>query len=275
MPDNHPWEQFVRLAALADDQIPLDLAALLIAASENPGLDLAHYQSALDSLASGVASRLGRERDPLFSMNTLSQYLFDEQGFRGNQEDYYDPRNSFLDQVLDRRLGIPITLSVVYMEVGRRAGIPLVGVGMPGHFLVRHQHVEELFLDAFYGGILLSEEECAQRLRQVTRASIPWHPRYLEPVGTRQVLARMLRNLKAIYLQQDDALRALRTVEWLLALQPHLPQGHRDRGLLHYQLGHYTQALEDLKDYLALAPSNADTEAIRELVERLQQVLDG
>ena len=181
MASQDDWEQFVRMAGLPDDEIDLARAGFLVAAMEYPGLDLDHQFGLLDSLSAGVSGRLDASRDPLFCVNTLSEYLFDEVGFQGNLDDYYDPRNSFLNEVLRRRLGIPITLSLVCIEVGKRLDIPLLGVSMPGHFLLKHQQEEDLFIDPFHKGILLSEEECAQRLQQVTQDNIPWDSRYLAP----------------------------------------------------------------------------------------------
>ena len=136
---------------------------------------------------------MGAEREPLHALNTLSEYLFDEVGFRGNREDYYDPRNSLLNCVLSRRQGIPITLSLVYVEVGRRLGIPLVGVGMPGHFLVKHQAIDDLYIDPFHSGILLSEFECALRLQEMVGERLRWNPDYLAPVNKLSFIARIMR----------------------------------------------------------------------------------
>ena len=267
------WGQFISVAALPDDEIELGSTALLIARAEYPQLDGSHQLGLIDSLAKAVSRRLGNEDDPLFCINTLSQCLFDEFGFRGNPEEYYDPRNSFLNEVLRRRLGIPITLSVVYIEVAKRLGVPLVGVGMPGHFLIRHRDVEELFIDPFYGGILLSVKECSQRLQEVTRSSVSWDPQYLSPVSNREFIARILRNLKGIYLRSEDPSRALRTMNWLVALQPLVLQERRDRGLAHYQIGNYEKALEDLEAYLDSAPHSPDTEVVKNIIGRLAHIL--
>ena len=202
------------------DEIDLAQMALLIAAAEYPDLDVKEELRALDSLAAGASRSLGQERDPLARANALSEYLFDEVGFRGNREDYYDPRNSFLNEVLSRRLGIPITLSLIYIEVGKRLGVPLVGVGMPGHFLVRiGSGQEDVMIDPFHRGILLSEKECAQRLQEVAGATVPWDRSYLAPVSNRELIERLLRNLRGIYLRRHDEPRALRATEWLLTLQ--------------------------------------------------------
>ena len=203
-------------------------------------------------------------------MNTLSEYLFDHIGFRGNEEDYYDPRNSYLNQVLERRMGIPITLAVVYMEVGRRLKIPLVGIGMPGHFLVRHVEVEDLFVDPFHGGIMLSEDECQQRLKERVSGEIPWDPSLLRPISNREILARIIRNLKAIYMQRGDFVRALTVAEFDVCLDPHSPLNRRDRGIAHYMLGNAAKALDDLRFYLALVPDGPDVGRVRALVAELR-----
>ena len=276
------WEdtlaQFSETVEAPEEDINLARAAFLIASLEYPQLDLDQQLGFLDSLAAGALHRLGSRhqylRDPLFCLNTLSEYLFDEVGFQGDQDNYYDPRNSFLNDVLSRRLGIPITLALVCIEVGKRLGIPIIGIGMPGHFLVRHRDQDDQFLDPFYKGILLSEEECAERLRQVTGTEHPWDSRYLDPVGNREFITRMLRNLKAIYMRRNDHSRALSVIAWLLALSPGAAHELRDRGLVHYELGDYDRALDDLRSYLdRLAPGGEDG-GIRTLVERLQSMLD-
>lgn len=267
------WEQFVEVTGLPDEEVDLARAALLIAATEYPNLDIGHELGILDALSAGASQRLGEERSPLFCINTLSAYLFDEVGFRGNLDDYYDPRNSFLNDVLRRRTGIPITLSLIFIEVGKRLGVPLVGVGMPGHFLLKHRDEEHLFIDSFHRGVLLSEEECAQRLRQVIQAGEPWDARFLRPVSNRDYIARMLRNLKGIYLHHEDHNRARTMIDWLIALQPQAALERRDRGLVHYQLRQYEQALEDLEIYLDSAASSVDTQAIEGLVSRLRDLL--
>ena len=266
-------EQFLTIAESPDDQIDLATAALLIAAAEYPQLDISHELGVLESLAAGASKRLGEDREPLYCLNTLSEYLFDEIGFRGNPEGYYDPRNSFLNEVLSRRLGIPITLSLVFLEVGKRLNIPLVGVGMPGHFLLRHRDEESLFIDSFHQGVLLSEEECEERMRQVTQANIAWDSRLLAPLSNRDYVARLLRNLKGIYLQNQDHRRALTMIDRLVALYPEEAQERRDRGLLHFQLQHHEQALHDLEFYLESKPLGDDLEDLQHLVARLKGLL--
>ena len=266
--------RFAQAVAAPDDEIDLGRTALLIAATEYPLLDVEDDLAHLDSLAAAASNRLGGDRDPLHAANALSEFLFDEIGFRGNDEDYYDPRNSFLNEVLDRRLGIPISLSLLYMEVGKRLEVPLVGIGMPGHFLVRHRDVDDLFIDPFHGGVLLSERECQERLQQITQATVQWDPGYVAPITKSELLTRILRNLKGAYLAVDDYLRALTMIDWMLTVQPEGKRELRDRGVVHYRLGNYSDALNDLGSFLTDSPPGPETESVHQIVGRLRQLLD-
>ena len=268
MGNDQIWEQFADTFQVPDDEIDLGRTALLIAAIENPELEIDHQLGLLDSLAAAASRRLGADSSPHYCINTLSDYLFEEVGFKGNDEDYYDPRNSFLNEVLSRRLGIPITLSLICIEVGKRLNIPLVGVGMPGHFLIMHREDQSLIIDPFRRGILLSEEECADSLRQVVGPNTPWKHEYLSPVSNRELIARMLRNLKGIYLNQKDYPRALRVLDRLVLIEPHTLQERRDRGVVHYQLKNFADALEDLEwylDYNAATPDGGVQRIVAEL----------
>ena len=265
---------FSALARLPDDEIDLARTAMLIAVAEYPLLDVDGELAVLDSLASAASRRVGAEREPLHALNTLSEYLFDEVGFRGNREDYYDPRNSLLNDVLSRRLGIPITLSLVYVEVGKRLGVPLAGVGMPGHFLVKHQAIDDLYVDPFNGGVLLSESECARRLQEVTGDGLRWDSGYLAPVNNLEFIVRMMRNLKATYVRQQDYTRALRMINWLMALQSEVALERRDRGLIHYEMSNYGDALDDLRAYLESASAGVDVAAVQEIVGRLRRLIE-
>ena len=262
-------KHFATLSGVPDEEIDVARAAFYIAATEYPDLDIDGQVELLDSLAAGASRRLGEGQDNLFNLNTLAEYLFDEVGFRGNQEDYYDPDNSFLNQVLSRRLGIPITLSLLCSEVGKRIGIPLIGIGMPGHFLLRHRNEGDLFLDPFYRGILLSVNECAQRLDSVTRGEVAWDPAFLAPVGNRDFVVRILRNLKGIYLNAEDHRRAIRIMDLLVALLPAEARERRDRGLLHFELEHWEQAKEDLRHYLDSGLPHADSAAVHWMLGRI------
>ena len=255
-----------------DAEIDLGETALLFAAAEYPDLDLAREVGFFDSLAR-AASRAVDGDSPLGAANALSRFLFDDLGFAGNQRDYYDPRNSYVNEVLKRRLGIPITLSLVYMEVGRRVGVSMQGVGLPGHFLMRHAEEPGLFIDAFNGGLLLSRDECVQRFRDLTHPDEPWSDQYLAPIAKRDMLTRMLRNLKVAHLRRKDNERALLTATMLICLRPDLAEERRDRGVVQSRLGRYAEAIEDLRGYLDQAPASADAEAVRELVGHLERLM--
>ncbi|HEY9652500.1 MAG TPA: transglutaminase-like domain-containing protein, partial [Coleofasciculaceae cyanobacterium] len=193
-----------------DDQIDVAKAALYIAQADYPDLDIGAYLNALDVMADEVEERLPVERYPLRIIRSLNQYFYDDLGFIGNTNDYYDPRNSFLNEVIDRRTGIPITLSLVYLEVSRRLDFPMVGINMPGHFLIRPEFEEAgIFVDAFNQGEILFEQDCEERLTQIYGHPVPLQPQFLSPVNNRQLLARLLTNLKLIYLNNKNLSKAL------------------------------------------------------------------
>jgi len=258
------------------DPIDLGRAALWIAQEAYPNLEAEEYLAALDEMAAELQERLPPERYPMRILKTLNHYLFEDLGFRGNSEDYYDPRNSFLNEVIDRRTGIPITLSLLYLELARRVDFPMTGVGMPGHFLVRPLFAgAEIFVDPFHQGEILFLEDCQDRLEQIYGPGIPLQDHYLQPTPSRMILVRLLNNLKQIYLSCAELEPALGAVERILLLIPEsLPQ-LRDRGLLYYQLGRWRQARQDLKHYLQQAPLQAatnrsDEHLIREILQRLE-----
>ena len=213
-----PLQQFADMAS--SDELDLTQMALLIALTEYPNLDIKVERGYLDSLAEGVSRRVEEQGDLLGKANVLSEYLFDEVGFSGDQENYYDPRNSYLNDVLERRRGIPITLSLVYMEVGKRLGMDLEGVGMPGHFLVRvRSRQDEVLVDPFHRGILLSEQECATRLQEIIGDTVVWDRRYVSGVSDRELITRKLRNLLAIYSSRNDYRRVNKLEEWMNVLR--------------------------------------------------------
>ncbi|MYC07428.1 MAG: tetratricopeptide repeat protein [Chloroflexi bacterium] len=273
MEQREVWTQFDRIVGEPDEEIDLGRAALLIAATEYPRLNLDRELFKLDGIAEGVAGRMDDDA-PLYQLNTLSEYLFDELKFAGNHTNYHDPRNSFLNDVIERRLGIPITLSLLYLEVGKRLGVPLLGIGMPGHFIVRHRDEFDVFVDPFHGGILLSEDECAERLKQVTQGSLAWSPEFLEPVSSREFIARMLRNLKVVSLQRRNYERVLATIDRVIALQPEAAVEFRDRGVVNYRLGNYEDALEDLGAYVASGEGVSDGATVMRLIDQIRDMID-
>jgi len=255
-----------------DNSIDLAKAALYVALEEYPNFEPEAYLNVLDSIADEVRSRLPPQNYPLRIIQTINRYLYDDLQFTGNDADYYDPRNSFLNQVLDRRTGIPISLSLVYLEVAKRIDFPMVGIGMPGHFLIKPDFEDAgIFVDAFNGGEILFPEDCQGRLSRIYGQPMELQPAFLAPVSPRQLLGRMLANLKAIYLQQRDALRVLGAIERILLLFPEALLERRDRGILYYQMGRFAEARHDLELYLRNAPNAEDAARIRLLLERLDQ----
>ena len=268
MTDLPARHRFIELAQADESALDLAEAALLIAAEEYPSLDIASYRGYLDERSAAVRARLPARSSATEQIALLNEEIFERAGFRGNAEDYYDPRNSFLNEVIDRRKGIPITLSVVYLEVGWRLGWPLAGVGMPGHFLVKYQTDDDLILiDPFADGKILSPADCQDRLNQLYGGNVQLQPGFLASVSKRQILVRMLNNLKMIYLQTEDLERALSAVDRILVLSPDDHSQLRDRGLIHFRRGDYSSASGDLQTYLQATPPPADSASIQRALE--------
>lgn len=258
-----PRARFAAAVQRADGEIDLAEAALLIAAEAYPQLDIDRYVATLDALADGARARLRGGQSDEERVRLLIDYLANEQRFVGNQDDYYDRRNSFLNEVLDRRTGIPITLALVYIEVARRAGIPVDGIGFPGHFLAKYSGSAEIIFDPYFGQIL-SEDQCARRLRAVLGDETRFDRGYLRAATAREILVRMLRNLKQVFLQAREYEPALSCSERILLVEPELPPELRDRGLLYHQLECYSAAQADLERFLVLAPNDDSVEVVRE-----------
>ncbi|MCS6849810.1 MAG: transglutaminase-like domain-containing protein [Gemmataceae bacterium] len=250
---------------------PFDLAelALLLARDEYPNLDVEAHLSELAGMAREARSYLrGRIQERVAG---LCRYLFHDMGFRGNVEHYYDARNSYLNQVLERRTGIPITLSAVAMTVGQRAGLEVVGVGLPGHFIVKAvDHGEEVLFDPFHGGRQLLPEEAGRLVERLTGLPFPVTPQRLRPTPLAGIVQRLLNNLRAIYLGQRDFPRALRVLERLQLLAPHDSSLQRDLGLSWLALGHAGRALGPLAAYLHACPQADDATAIRQAWRQAQ-----
>jgi len=275
-------QRFASLIADEKERYSLVEACLLIAEDAYPRLDVNHYLAEIERMAARLRGRLP-VGDPEEKVIALNQFLFDELGFSGNADDYYDPRNSYLNEVLERRVGIPISLSIVYMEVGRKVGLPLEGVSFPGHFLVRLAlRSSTLVLDPFSGGEPLSERDLRKLLKRViagsgraglrsaedVAAELPLD-QFLEPAGHRQVLARVLRNLKNIYREKDEPQRQLEVINRMLVVAPDAFDELRDRGLVYQKLEAFRAALKDLNDYLEHEPDAIDADEIRAKVVEL------
>jgi regulator of sirC expression with transglutaminase-like and TPR domain len=263
---------------VAEDEMDLIRAALLIARTEYPALNIEPYAGRIDDLAGRVAAQVP-DLHPERAIHALNHVLFDEARLRGNRDDYYDPRNSFLNDVLDRGLGIPITLSVIYMEVARRIGFPLAGIGMPGHFLLKHYGSDgnETLIDCFNRGDILSPQDCQRRLDEIYSGEMSLQPEFLHPIGRRQILTRMLNNLRTVYLSTRNFRKALSMADLGLVIHPRSAEDVKQRALLRYSLGLQSLALEDLDEYQKLAPSASDFDDIRKMaisVRRMRALMN-
>jgi regulator of sirC expression with transglutaminase-like and TPR domain len=264
------WQNFEQEINQADEDIDLAKASLDYAQAEYSNLDVQEYLDTLDIMAAEINSRLPQSRYPLKVINTINNYLFEDLKFQGNTQDYYDPNNSFLNKVIERKKGIPITLSVLYLEIAKRIDFPMIGVGMPGHFLIRPEFEDVgIFVDPFNQGEILFEQDCAERLQQLYQQPIELEPRFLAAVTSRQILARMLTNLKYIYLNRRQFNKVLATINGILMLFPHHPNELRDRGLLYYELDQWNQACLDLESYLTILPNAEDADIIRLLLAKI------
>lgn len=267
-------ERFRASVSQDDARMNLAEAAFLIAQDDYPDLDTGRYLAELDRLGKTLGKRLPSDFSPVHRLLALNRYLFVELGFRASDDNYYDPANNLLHVVLERRCGIPITLSIVYLEIGRRIGLNLRGVSFPGHFLVKLPVADgELILDPYSKGRSLSEAELRRRLGELARdiepAQLPLRP-FLEAASKREILARMLRNLKAIYLQKEALQQALCAMNRLLIVLPGAAPEWRDRGLVFLRLDCFRAAVQDLENYLRLAPDADDAQEMRERIAELR-----
>ena len=265
-----PFAEFV-----SREQFDLAEASLMLAQDIYPDIDVPTYLGQLDGIAASIRKRLADDAFAEQKVIALNYYLFNEMRFSGNVEDYYDPRNSYLNEVIERRTGIPITLAILYLEVGRRLGLNLKGVSFPGHFLVKLAVKRgQLVLDPFIGGEAQSEADLRQRLAQVlppAEAGNAQLDRYLEPATPRQIVARLLRNLKTIYLHGGKLESALAVMQRMLLVMPESAEELRDRGLIYQQLDCFRPALSDLQNYLRRCPEASDAAEIHGKIIELRQ----
>jgi len=268
-----PLREFAELTGGADDRVDLARAALAIARWEYPALEVDAYVERLDGLARGVDGPR-RSADPLERLHRLREYLFVEQGFAGNREEPYDPRNSFLNDVLDRRKGIPISLSLVLMEVGKRLGLAVEGIGLPGHFIAGARFGDsQILLDPFNAGALLTPEACEELVGRALGRQVTLKPEHFAPVSRRRLLARMLANLKGIYWQREAWDRVVGAIDRLLVLDPKAAGEWRDRGFAWTKLGEIRRGLVDWERYLTEFPNAADHEAVKGHLRKARQKL--
>lgn len=270
-------ERFVSVVSGPDEDINLAEAALLIAKMAYPELDMDLYLRRLDEMAVAVGTHLREDDSLVRTMAELNRYLFEEQGFAGNRENFFDPRNSFLNDVIERKLGIPISLSVIYLEVGQRLGLPLVGVSFPGHFLVKLRlESGEIVLDPFSGGLSLGKEDLEQRLNKLVDEERSFDgdlEHLLNAASKKEILVRMLRNLKSIYASHGNLNRVLTVANYILLIVPDAAEEVRDRGQIYDKMDCFKAAYSDYRHYLHLQPEADDAANIWARCVELRQAI--
>ncbi|MPZ22142.1 MAG: tetratricopeptide repeat protein [Dehalococcoidia bacterium] len=267
-------ETFADLVRRPNEDIDLATTALQIARIEYPRVALVKNVGILDRYGRELARRVKGTDNPFLLVKELNELLFVEEGFLGNERDYYDPRNSFLNDVLERRLAIPITMSIVYMEIAQRAGLDFDGIGLPGHFIVRYtDETGHIYVDPFSRGQLLLLDDVEHRLREA-RVNPDQTNQYMVPVSRRQILSRVLTNLKGIYYNGGQYEKALDVVELMLALYPWSMTEIRDRGMINYQLRSFEAALADLETYVRGYPDAPDSDRVKRSIQMLRPLAE-
>ena len=267
------WHNFYQEIDQPDEQIDLARASLYFAQAEDPSLNVQQYLDTLDRIAQEIETQLSSERYPLKVVKTINAHLFDQLKFRGNRQNYYDPDNSFLHHVIERKLGIPISLSVIYLAIAKRLNFPMVGIGMPGHFLIRPEFEDVgIFIDAYNQGEIMFAEDCQARLDENYQQQLKLHSSWLAPVSNKQILTRMLNNLKFIYLHRRELDKALSTMSGMIKVSPDNFCEIRDRGLLYYQINRWSEAIIDLEYFLKVAPNSEDAPMIEILINKMNRV---
>ncbi len=256
------------------DALDLDRAALELATIEYPQLDIGAFLQLLDSYAVELAGRLREGSLGFQFVAETNHYLFSELGFTGNAKNYYDPRNSCLNEVLTARTGIPITLSLIYMEIARRLAKPVYGVGLPGHFVVQYDDGEfSSFIDPFHGGSLLSSAECFDLARRSSGEQIPDDPKFLARVDKRHIIQRMINNLRSVYFFRRAFAKALKVLDLLIEANPQSADEYKQRSVVHLEMKNYMAARGDLERYLMLAPDAPDREQMEKQLRGLRHYI--
>jgi regulator of sirC expression with transglutaminase-like and TPR domain len=264
--------EFSQLASLADDRIDLAHGALLIAKAAYPDLNESFYLERLDRMASRVKLDMTANTESEDIITELNYILFEQEKFRGNRENYYDPDNSFLNRVLDRKTGIPITLSLIYIEVAGRLGLDVRGIGLPGHFITALYHAAgKIFIDPFNRGEIRTVDECLEIVRANRGTTVTSDLHRLQPIGRKELLARMLRNLKFIYARQDNDVMLFKTIHWILTLQPEAPAELSARAMLYEAMGNPSLAVKDWQRYIAIIGDHESVTKIRARIDNLKK----
>ena len=236
---------------------------------EYPELNISKYVEKINEMGNSLKIKIGQVKNSTYHISMLNEYLFDELSFDGAEEDYYDPGNSFLNVVLDKKTGIPITLSIIYAEVAKSIGLDLQIIGFPGHVIVKYK--EEIILDPFYSGRLLTIEDLEEILTRDFGEVVEFVPEYLNEATTDQLLTRLLRNLKNAYTQSYAYNNAMKCTDMILGMQPESPEEIRDKGILEERLLRYDKALPLLNKYLELEPEADDADFILELIKSVRE----
>jgi regulator of sirC expression with transglutaminase-like and TPR domain len=259
-------------AELKNTPVSLATLGLLVSTLEYPEMNVDDELASFRQLESVLSRRIQSNSSLLQKINEISEYFFSELSFSGNVKNYYDHKNSFINEVLNRRQGIPITLAILYMEIASRLGIDVAGIGMPGHFLVRAKEKTEIFyIDVFNKGTVLSKDECEKMFNDHVPTSFTWDDRYLVPVDDKYIIVRLLRNLKYIYLSEDKTKQAYKVMDLIVGLEPDNVFEIRDRGMVGFRVGHKKQSIKDLKRFLEKEPvgrPSVEASSVLELLER-------
>ena len=269
-----PIQDFARLMQRAEEEFNLDEAALLIARIEYPHLNVPDQLGRLDALALRLLCDLSRPAIEIIA--SLNKLLFEKEQFRGNEEEYDDPRNSYLNDVLDRKLGIPISLSLIYIEVARRRGLPVMGVSFPGHFLVKYRtDHNEILIDPYRRGRILTRQDCKELLKAQFGDEAELKPEYFAASTKKQILARMLNNLKGSYVRRHDFTKVLTLIQLALGVDPKSSQQLHDRGMIYFLMRRYQEAQADFKTYLNLTPrGNPQAVEVAQLLHRIRGMMN-
>ena len=266
--------RFAKVVGGDDESINLAEAALLIAAEEYRDLDVDAGLTQLDDMATLLKRRLRADISQADTIAALNHYLFDELGFAGDSANYYDPRNSFLNDVLERRRGIPITLAIVYIEIGRRIGLPVQGVSFPAHFLVKCALRDgTVVLDPYAKGMSLSFDDLRRRVKTLEHGAEPTRAmigNMLTAASHREILARLLRNLKGIYTHHKDWMKALAASDRIIGVMPERAEEYRDRGMIYLNMECFRAALFDFQSYLKMLPAAKDAQFVKSKVAELE-----
>ena len=265
-------QEFARVIARPEEDLDLGRAALLLAGEEYPDLDVAGHLQTLDDYGAAVRDRTPANASPTAQAEALSRYLFDDQGFQGNSDDYYHPDNSYFNRVLETQTGIPITLSLLFIEVARRLGLRCRGVGMPGHFLVGLEG-EDVYFDPFNGGEKLDSSGCRQLAERLFEQRLTWDDAFLTPCTKYEFLFRMLNNLKVVYDRTEAPEKALGVVQRMVLVRPELTSLYQEQAGLQFKLQQYRAAIGSLETYLRNSGDAADAPQVKTWIESIRATL--